>query len=1534
MQPPQHHLSRVVLAVLISLAAVGTQAATLRGDEDVSDLAARFRWRDPYNWQLALERDIAVPTLPDGHKKFQFYVLDESGQLVQEWLTLQEIQVRDSESGEEEIRTLEGTVEEGRRGTRLRRINCFFPQDLLIRVGPIFRFEGEASGPSTDSPEDSIHQVIASVQQVISEEFAHTQRLPLAPHPSRSPLGPSNSSHNDSSFQATGESIDIPEAILHNLMSHPYFTTSWLTPPTTRPEETTANPWMLGGEDLIEEAVEEVTEALEASEGFTEAATSTGSEGVGGQDEGVTESAIAEAALEESVVTESASAEVVIPEEADLKASSDSGEVKGDSQITESTGIDETTTEGIPARASDSTTSASETTTPQPTQRPLLDRWNSRFPAWTAFPGRDSPTTIAIPTYDLEPADDYNSSPVGLSGVESPVDDDVGYEVGFTTWNYPGKHNEAMDEMPTTAGADKLLEDSATMQPENSNQERPTQGILLVPDNENSLPRSTTPALGSSEVATVNDVMIIPTTESSMNETAGTMNSTESDNKQVTEISPSEIEVESYSVTTLSPTTTAPEKSQDMTSVPEIPGGNLQMEKDGTTEYYPWSTDNINQYFPLMSDPLLSDEAMTLLDIFQFQGDASGHLGDAPHYDFPVFNDKPSQSSEELTTESDVAMDDQDSATEYSIIQDLTTDVAQDTSLQEAPSDLSGQDMSNQNSSVENLETASQTTQYPITDGPSTQYPDTQAPNTEAPVSQSTTTKDQASSIPPLTISALLQEVTSQSPVVQDTTTEQPSSQETTEQARDPQTTTTQAPLPLYSATIPSSLSPASTRAEPDLPEPKTREPTTATQEPTENPTEEPSPATPTTLANLPSTDPPTSTQGTKRPAILPLYDYYYNDNSNVLPPVPASNEERIDLGALERTGDQTEDYYYEDYYPSDFYLDNVTEDYYDYTNKSQSAPILNGTDLDFPGPNATSPYHDHHHGEHHGDHHGSHHHPQSQSGPPAKLLDAPPNNPGLEASVEGLDPDVRKFVDVMNDVVFKVYKKAARQYKRKNFVMSPLSLISTLSMLLLGARGKSAAALSDLLLTDQFYTFNPHLILKNVTQVLLDNDGAHDVVFLNQFLVEKPKNPYSLDFFARTIKFFYDASVSQVTPPELDSHVRDRVNELVRNVTFGAVGDFLLQDEPLYLTPPLSAVSTNFFHGRWNTPVTQDDLFDMDFLQFPTAERRLVRTVGLSKKMTINAGYSSAADVTTAEIPFYSRLGELSLIVVMPGKQKDFVANGLAQLEASLSPAKWSQVLRSMLPNTVQFQMPVFRHRAFHNFSDILQDVGLSELFQADKADFSGINNVKGLRLSDVVQLTEFQSCQIEEPLQDGSRRARRTAQGGDVDETGPTAYYRQTYIYGLPMFDYKRWGKDEEEVEEEQDLDMGYASVESFQTAKSSQSPFVASLKTETPPPPPDLTSSKTEWNDNGFSGLQAESLLRHDLLDYYGPLPSAPDENRVNRMGIPTGRKPATGGTYYRQDDTGTLAFDRAFLYVVRHNPTGLLLFMGRYLDPAAN
>lgn len=74
-------------------------------------------------------------------------------------------------------------------------------------------------------------------------------------------------------------------------------------------------------------------------------------------------------------------------------------------------------------------------------------------------------------------------------------------------------------------------------------------------------------------------------------------------------------------------------------------------------------------------------------------------------------------------------------------------------------------------------------------------------------------------------------------------------------------------------------------------------------------------------------------------------------------------------------------------------------------------------------------------------------------------------------------------------------------------------------------------------------------------------------------------KNPYSTDFFARTIKLFYDAVIEDAAPWELGVRVREAVNELVKNRTHGRVTNFLGLDEQLFLTPPLTAVATSFLH-------------------------------------------------------------------------------------------------------------------------------------------------------------------------------------------------------------------------------------------------------------------------------------------------------------------------------------------------------------------
>ncbi|XP_042211641.1 uncharacterized protein LOC121859049 [Homarus americanus] len=1473
------------------------------------------------------------PIIPDGHRRFQFYMFGGDGQLVQRWMSLQQV------------------------------------QDLLLERGP---YGGEGSGavggvalysaggeltPISERhpglptrPDDNIQGIIDTIQQVVSSEVIQNKQQP--------PTFPPNLTDH------SGESIKIPDTILQNLLnvSH-HLTTQWQFPTTTPPPYT--------------QPVDTDTTASEQSAAIT-------------------------LATEVSSTTQ----EVIIGEEPTIR-------------------------QPVGFRV---------------TNKPLSnDRWNSRFPAWTEY-SAEVDEKDPMTRDDLEPTDDYHSSPVGLTETIIPSVSELTPDAGLATWNYTSGASEGGQDTSGTSTLSNVQPDEVSSTETTTTTTiitRPQQVTTTLEEDNDLLTTKINPE--DPLLYTLTDLYaqsytnpkpsqppsITTTTDLPVPETTTTQPHYETD---TTTFSPFQsaffdfvtnfFQEDSQSTFTTEPPTAAVTQTDYITSVPETStytSPTPDREQTATIKL-PSRTTTLSS---LPSGINKTDDLMTSTQS-GYEESRPNHTS-PPHEDdnllpLNIRNPSSPQSPYDI-----VPIEDQTPTT-------TSTSAGQSTrpsNPYDGPIELLEviQTLSHPGDSLLNESSASLPDTTTTLDQNGSPHPTTLLPSTQTPniLDQHLSIRDMMTQYYTTTKSDLMEESTTQE------TSSDPSTQ----------STTTPAPTTQY-------------------------------------------------LTTLPSGDPRPQTAG-EFPGET---DFYYNSDSSVIPQSQLAdknnnnndknnnNRDRIDLESLQINGELTDGDNFYEYYGSPVYLDNLPEDYYNYDVYQPPGLNLNGTEnLDFPGPNATSPYHDHHgehhgdhHGGHHGDHHGGHHGDHHDGlhehvGPPedaTTLLQAPDNNPGLEASVENLHKDVREFVDVMNDITFKVYKKAASQHKRRNFVMSPLSLISTLGMLLIGARGYTSGALSDLLQMDKFYTFNPHLILKNVTQSAQAMKNIHDVAFLNQFLVEKEKNTYSTDFFAQTIKVFYNAAIEDVVPANLDATVRRRVNELVRNSTNDNVKQFLLEEEPLFLTPPLTAVSTSFLHARWSVPVVQSELLDMHFIRFPTAERRLIRTVGLKKKMTINAGFSRAAGVTSAEIPLYSTSGEFSLVLAMPGEQKNFVANGLAQLEKTLTPAKWSQVLRSMLPNTVNLKMPVFRHRAFHNFSSVLDDLGLGQLFQEGKADFSGINHIKNLHLSDVVQLTEFQSCQVEEPPENGAitsqRRQSRSSLSGDDGNDMSVKEASMTYIYGFPMRDYlqldktkhlrmdttgdgafQRYFQKQDSSRDDDDSQQQASPTDSgssqWTSSTGENSPQKSLSKVNASPPqqasstdndsstqqasstdndsstqqasstdnasPPQQASStdndsstqQASSTDNDSSTQQASSTNNdsstqqasstdhspqetptttphtrptqqtriendgnsspqpsspsldypYDHYDNYGEDRNAYEEAspylgsedyRVDRMGVTdtadndsTPSRPSDGA-YYRQNKIGTLAFDRAFLYAVRHNPTGLLLFLGRYLDPEGN
>ena len=99
-----------------------------------------------------------------------------------------------------------------------------------------------------------------------------------------------------------------------------------------------------------------------------------------------------------------------------------------------------------------------------------------------------------------------------------------------------------------------------------------------------------------------------------------------------------------------------------------------------------------------------------------------------------------------------------------------------------------------------------------------------------------------------------------------------------------------------------------------------------------------------------------------------------------------------------------------------------------------------------------------------------------------------------------------------------------------------------------------------------------------------------------------------------------------------------------------------------------------------------------MDFINLPRAGRRLVPVQAISAQRKLNACYQPEMDVTAVEVPYKTEI--LSLILLLPGKQTEFIAGGLGQLEDKLNAENWNSLMKCFQPLDIDFQMPLFQHR------------------------------------------------------------------------------------------------------------------------------------------------------------------------------------------------------------------------------------------------
>ncbi|XP_075350065.1 ovalbumin-related protein Y-like [Mycteria americana] len=316
----------------------------------------------------------------------------------------------------------------------------------------------------------------------------------------------------------------------------------------------------------------------------------------------------------------------------------------------------------------------------------------------------------------------------------------------------------------------------------------------------------------------------------------------------------------------------------------------------------------------------------------------------------------------------------------------------------------------------------------------------------------------------------------------------------------------------------------------------------------------------------------------------------------------------------------------------------------------------------------------------------------------------------------------------------FDVFKELKVHHANDNIFYSPLSIISALAMVYLGARSNTQSQMEKVLHFD------------NVTGVGDTTDsqcGASEYIH-NSFKdllsdITKPNATYSLKIAERLYiektypvlpeylecaKKFYKAGLEEVNFKTATEEARQLINSWVEKETNGQIQDFLVSGS-VDLDTVLVLVNAIYFKGIWKTAFKEEHTREVPF-NVTEQESRPVQM--MCQNSTFKVAAVAADKMKILELPYAS--GELSMLVLLPDD-----VSGLEQLENKISFEKLTEWTSPnvMEKKRVKVYLPRMKIEEKYNLSSVLTALGMTDLF-SPSANLSGISPAESLKISEAI--------------------------------------------------------------------------------------------------------------------------------------------------------------------------------------------------------
>lgn len=291
------------------------------------------------------------------------------------------------------------------------------------------------------------------------------------------------------------------------------------------------------------------------------------------------------------------------------------------------------------------------------------------------------------------------------------------------------------------------------------------------------------------------------------------------------------------------------------------------------------------------------------------------------------------------------------------------------------------------------------------------------------------------------------------------------------------------------------------------------------------------------------------------------------------------------------------------------------------------------------------------------------------------------------------------------------------------NVMISPASVMMALDMVSAGAKGDSLEQLTDLFakgqapLTQQAYAADMMTKINDAKKV---DFSCANAVWNNGSLLGDKVNMEYVDYIRETFLAEYTVTdFDEKTPDEINRWAYDHTDHMIKEVI-----DRLDPDTVMVLVNAIS------FDGKWETPYEEDKVREGDF---HAADGSVQQATFLSD--TLSAYYET--DKATGFIKTYKG-GEYAFFAILPSDE-NVSANEFAK---NFTAKDYEDLIDSVTYKyKVYSRMPEFESDFNMLMNKTLMNLGAEDIFDAGKADLSGITGAPGdIFVSKVIHKTHIE--------------------------------------------------------------------------------------------------------------------------------------------------------------------------------------------------